>query len=588
MAEINSHTYIGFDTETTGLNPYLGDKIFSLIFTTSECSYYLNINDRPDHLGNYVPDEYIISDFGPVSRLLESSKLWFIHNAKFDMHHVLNTLGGVELGGTVYCTGMLARLVNNQLPSYSLAYLGTLLGIEKDKTVDKYISKHKLYTEVDVGKAKPRQDKHFNLVPFEIISNYGFIDGELHYQLGKYCLERIEQIDKEQKDLGLPSIYGVLRTEVALTRALFRMEKRGCLFDREYCQKAYYHERENLDEASAKFQALTGEEFQDAAKLYKKVFTKLGLQAGVTDKGNPSYSAENLPDSTMKDIILECRQAGKKANTYWRNYLDLMDYNGVIHCNFRQAGTSTGRMSSSNPNLQNVPKRGEDAKIYPVRKAVIPREGYRLFMIDYQAMEYRLLLDVAGEDEVIARINNEKLDVHLATGEAMGVDRTPAKMLNFMLLYGGGADKLASALGILVNRAKELKSLYFRSLKKVKWLTKALTDTAKRRGFLVNWAGRRLELDVGYRMPNHYIQGGCGDICKKAMVKVDQLLLDHESNMLLQVHDELILEIKHGEESLIPTICSIMENVYPHNSLPMEVGVDLGADNWHDKKEYHG
>jgi len=454
----------------------------------------------------------------------------------------------------------------------------------------KKYEKHKLYTLVDVGKKRPKKDKHYDLVPFEIMSEYGLTDGEVVYKLGMYCLKRIKELNEEQVAEGLPPLNDVFNNEVNLTKVLFKMEKVGTLTDPAYIKEAYDYEIEMRDEYADKFYALTEVEFQDAAACFKVVFEKLGLEAGRTEKGNASYSEENLPDNAVTQLIVQWRKHNKRAGTYWRNYLDLADDENVIHCNFRQAGTVTGRMSSNDPNLQNVPKRGEDKSKYPVRKAFIPRKGYFFAMVDFDQTEYRLLLDVAAEQDVIDKILNEGLDVHTATANTMGVERDPAKTLNFLLLYGGGAAKLAAALNVTLQKAKSYKSIYFRSLRKVQNLVKELTAVAKRRGYLVNWLGRRIYLDEvkPYAMPNHYIQGGCGDACKLAMVKIDNLLNSYESRMLLQVHDELIIEVKYGEEAVIKDIKEIMENVYPSRQLKLTAGADYSLTDWHNKEGYNG
>ena len=263
----------------------------------------------------------------------------------------------------------------------------------------------------------------------------------------------------------------------------------------------------------------------------------------------------------------------------------------MIHCNFRQAGTATGRLSAEQPNLQNVPKRGEDKSKYPVRKAFIPREGKKFVMIDYDQMEYRLLLDIAGEHSVISKILNEGLCVHEATAEMMLVERDPAKTLNFMLLYGGGADKLAAALGITVPKAKSLKNKYFTTLRKVQALVSAIKQVSENRGWLVNWFGRRIiceSRNLSYKMPNHYIQGGCGDAAKIAMNNIDDLIIKTPIDMILTVHDEMIFEVNDEIElSSFKQLATIMEGAYPHKTLPLTSGIDFSLTDWHNKEAYN-
>lgn len=589
LQALELHGIFAVDTETTGFYAYRGHRLFSIIVSTYEHDYYFNFNDRPDHRGVEIPAPYVL-DRSWIKKLQfifkEPNNFIFMHNAKFDMHML--GIEGITFRAPIMCTQAQAVLVHNRLPSYKLEALAPMIDHAKDDTVEKYITKHKLYTEVDVGKKEPRRDKHFDLVPFEIISQYGLTDGRVTFDLGMHILRRLEEYNKQQKKLGLPEVLNVHQNELSLTKVLYKMEKRGALIDREYCQKAYEYERECYLEAAEKFYALTDIEFEDSRTVLREAFEKAGLTPGKTPKGNPSFSDENLPDNTLANLIRAYRKHYKRAHTYFKNYLDLADKDDVIHASFRQ-NVSTGRMSSYDPNMQNVPKRGEDTSTYPVRQCFKPRPGFFYAMFDWDQMEYRMLLDRAGEEEVIANILNG-LDVHSATADQMGVNRDAAKTLNFMLLYGGGAAKLAAALDIPIERAKVLKAHYFRSLPNVKKIVRGIQQTAKTRGFIVNWYGRRLQLDLEkpYKMPNHYIQGGCGDVCKAAMVSIDKLLEGHESAIIMQVHDELIIEVKYNEQWLLPKIKDIMEQTYTESVLPLTAGIDYGKDNWYAKTNYTG
>jgi len=583
--------FFSLDLETTGLDPYNGAIIFSLIVSTADDDYYFNFDGTPDHLGNVAPANTIIplEALDAITASLAGATV-FIHNAKFDQRFLLILLQKLS-SCRVFCTQAMGRLVNNRLPSYSLANLGALIGLDKDDTVEKYITKHKLYTLVDVGKAKPRKDKHFNLVPFDIISNYGMQDGRVCYELGMYEIKRLEEMHAEQVAQGLPPLMPLVENEIALTKVLLSMEHTGIKIDRAYTQAAYEHTRDQYLEVEEKFLAFTGLEFEDRNAVLKVAFANAGLTHGHTAKGNPSFKDDLLPDNTLGNLIRDWRHGYKLANTYYRNFLDMADANDVIHCNFNQSGTSTGRLSSSNPNLQNVPKHGEDENKYPVRGCFIPREEYFFLMIDYDQQEYRLLLDLAGEAGLIKRIKEEGLDVHTATGELCELSRQDAKQVNFAQVYGQGVGALAKSLGKTVLQTKAIRNTYFRNLKKVKGLINALIKTVEQRKFIVNPFGRRLLLPVGpkagsFQIPNHYIQGGCGDVVKIAMVRLEPFLKDKKSRMLLQVHDEILFELHKDEEHIIPELVNIMRDAYDPISLSLTAGTDYSKTNWYDKKTY--
>jgi len=229
----------------------------------------------------------------------------------------------------------------------------------------------------------------------------------------------------------------------------------------------------------------------------------------------------------------------------------------------------------------------DDASI--VRRAFIPRYGHTFLMVDYDQMEYKLMLDYAGEMKVIEQVVNG-IDVHTACGELMGVPRTPAKKINFMLLYGGGNAKLAADLGVSVKEATELRRLYFAKLPKVRKLIQGIQAQASKRGYIINWFGRRVLIprDRAYFAPNMLIAGGCADVVKLAMVNLFAMLKEHfpHTQMLLQIHDEILFETEFITEGLIYHITKIMESAYKFKYLPLTCSVDYSERSWADKKPW--
>lgn len=223
---------------------------------------------------------------------------------------------------------------------------------------------------------------------------------------------------------------------------------------------------------------------------------------------------------------------------------------------------------------------------YPVRKCFIPRKDYKFVMFDYNQMEYILMLDYAGEMNLIKEIK-AGLDVHEAAGKLAGISRAKAKVLNFLFLYGGGTKLLADKLEIPFRKASTLKNKYFSNLPKIKGLVKEIARVAEERGHIKNWLGRRYYFKESfYKAPNYLIQGGCADIVKLAMLKIDELLEPYKSSMLVTIHDEILCEIHKDEEHLVPKIKKIMETVYTGRHLQLSVGIDYSYKSWHDKEEY--
>ncbi len=180
------------------------------------------------------------------------------------------------------------------------------------------------------------------------------------------------------------------------------------------------------------------------------------------------------------------------------------------------------------------------------------------------------------------------LDVHQATADKMDVSRDEAKTLNFMLLYGGGNDKLAADLDIDVAKATRLRKDYFSAMPQVKEFINGVIYTAEKRGFIVNWLGRRCHFtnpDFAYKAPNYLIQGGCADVAKIAMVRCNKLLKPMRSKLIKVIHDELVFKVHRTELDVVPELHKIMETAYPHKHIPLTAGVDHSWTNWYDKVE---
>jgi DNA polymerase-1 len=187
------------------------------------------------------------------------------------------------------------------------------------------------------------------------------------------------------------------------------------------------------------------------------------------------------------------------------------------------------------------------------------------------------MLDYAGEKELITQINNG-LDPHQATAELVGIGRREAKTISFGLIYGMGIQKLADSLGLTYDAAKALKHKYFSRLPKTKQLIYGVSDAAKARGFVTSWMGRRFMFpnpDFAYKSPNALIQGGCADVTKKAMVSTHEALVGLITQIIMPVHDELVLEVAIGEEDLLGMVRKCMEDSYPHKLIPLTTSIAI-------------
>jgi DNA polymerase-1 len=215
-------------------------------------------------------------------------------------------------------------------------------------------------------------------------------------------------------------------------------------------------------------------------------------------------------------------------------------------------------------------------------------------MMDFDQFEYRMMVNYAREIELIEKIKSG-LDVHTATAEMMNVTRKQAKTLNFLLLYGGGAQVLADKLGLSnIQEAYELKRNYFQALPAISNLFTHIMNTARTRGNIKNGFGRvyHFDPDFAYKAANYLIQGTTADWIKFSMVRIDEYLRTNnfKSHLLLQIHDELLFEVHESETHIIPILKGYMQNVSrerPHDLLPYTVGIDYSTTSWKDKKEWH-
>jgi DNA polymerase-1 len=261
----------------------------------------------------------------------------------------------------------------------------------------------------------------------------------------------------------------------------------------------------------------------------------------------------------------------------------------VVRANMRQAGTETGRFSYSNPNLQNLPKEDEPEdlqKPYLVRGCFTPRAGMVYVAKDYEQQEYRLMLDYAGATKLIDAVMGG-MDVHQATAQLVGVTRKQAKTLNFAILYGAGADTIAAQLGIPRIEAQHLKDKYFSRIPEVERLIWNVTMTGKQRGYVRNWFGRKCYIanpQWAYILPNHLIQGGCADVIKIAMNRIQAKIEEDKVPvyMLLNVHDELLFEMDPSYIGYVDEVITpIMEQVYTPKR-----GMKLTTSSSHSFKSY--
>lgn len=438
-----------------------------------------------------------------------------------------------------------------------------------------------------------------------LIAAYLIEPGKRNYGLEKLSINNLE---KELQENGLIKLFEDI--EMPLIFVLLKMEENGIKIDEKYLKKMSLDFKKDLDILTKKIYKIAGQEFniKSPAQLKEILFEKLKISTkGIrktSKKGELSTAAkelERLKDAhPIIDLIITYRELQKLKSTYIDALPKLINPKTKrVHTSFNQTITATGRLSSSNPNLQNIPTRTEIGK--EIRKAFVAENGNLLLAIDYSQVELRIIAHIANDEKMIDAFNSG-VDIHTRTAaEVNNINiedvtkdmRRAAKAVNFGIMYGMGARSLAESTGMTTNEATEFINKYFEMHPKIKDYLDETKSLARAMGYVETLFGRRRYLPeiVSYypaeramaeRMAiNHPIQGTAADIIKLAMIEINKKL---RYKMLLQVHDELIFEIpKKDIKKATKEITEIMENVVKLK-VPIIADTKVGLS-WGDMKK---
>ncbi len=421
-------------------------------------------------------------------------------------------------------------------------------------------------------------------------------------------LSLYNKLRPEVEALGLAELYETI--DLPMAGVLGRMEQLGILVDRGQLDRMSARMEEEIGKLSEDIYALAGKPFNinSPQQLAQVLFEDLKLPPTVkTGKGKVFSTAaevlEELADQhPIAAKVLEFRQIAKLKGTYADALPQLIDpHDGRVHTTFNQTGAATGRLSSSNPNLQNIPVRTELGR--EIRATFVPRPGWKLLVADYSQIELRLLAHMSGDAVLTDAFQNGE-DIHTRTAaEVFGVGpmmvtaehRRAAKAVNFGIVYGQTAFGLARTLGIDRKEADRYIKAYFERYAGVRTFIDRTIAEVRQSGVSVSLYGRRRPIpDMNNRNPNARgfaertavntpLQGTAADMIKVAMIRIEEKLKGRESRMLLQVHDELVFEVPPSElDEMKRMVKTEMEGVYKLN-VPLLVEVGTG-DNWRDAK----
>jgi len=570
-----------FDTETTSLN-YLDARIVGVSFavTPREAAYVPLAHDypgAPDQLNR----EYVLEQLRPLLESADRPKVG--QHLKYDLHVLANH--GVALRGIRHDT---------LLESY---VLDSTARHDMDSLAERHLKLRTIRFEDVAGKGAKQLT--FNQVALEQAGPYAAEDADVTLCLHHCLWPRLE------REPGLRRLYEEL--EIPLIDVLARMERTGVRVDAAALRQHSGELAQRLWELEQQAYDLAGEKFNlgSPKQLQAILFERLGLPAGKKTATGQSSTAEDVLQELaltypLPRVILEHRTLSKLKSTYTDRLPEqIHPRTGRVHTSYHQAVASTGRLSSSDPNLQNIPIRTPEGR--RIRQAFVPEPGWVMLAADYSQIELRIMAHLSG-DEGLLRAFAAGDDVHRATAaEVFGVtleqvsaeQRRSAKAINFGLIYGMSAFGLAQQLGIERGAAKDYVDRYFARYPGVKAYMEDTRRRAAERGYVETVFGRRLYLpDIRARNAqlrqaaeraaiNAPMQGTAADIIKRAMLAVDRWLRESAfpAWMIMQVHDELVFEVAEDAVSLASERIRAAMVAAAELRAPLEVDVGVGA-NW--------
>ena len=582
LSRLSTATLFAFDTETTSLNYMIAEVVgVSFALEAGAAAYVPLAHDYPG-----APDQ-------------------------LDRQQVLDRLRPILEDESVGKVGQHLKYDANVLANHDI----TLRGIREDTMLESYVldstsSRHDLDTlalshlnqstiSFEEVAGKGAKQLTFNQVPIEQAAPYAAEDAEVTWRLHAVLSDRLHQVE------SLSSLYREL--EIPLVPVLSRIERNGALVCRDTLASHSQELGQRMLALEANAHELAGGPFNlgSPKQLGEILFNRLELPVlKKTPKGAPSTAedvlAELALDYPLPAVLMEYRSLSKLKSTYTDKLPEMIDSKtGRVHTSYHQAVTATGRLSSSDPNLQNIPIRTEEGR--RIRQAFIAADGCKIVAADYSQIELRIMAHLSQDAGLLGAFA-EGLDVHSATAaEVFGVDinqvsgdqRRKAKAINFGLIYGMSAFGLGKQLGLGRNEAQEYIDLYFDRYPGVADYMARTRSLAHEKGYVETLRGRRLylpEINARNRQRqqaaertaiNAPMQGTAADMIKLAMLAVDEWLDEDQvpARMIMQVHDELVFE---ADASAIEEVCSRVSDLMSRVGLldvPLVVDVGVG-NNW--------
>ncbi len=583
MKELSEQKFFAFDTETTGLDP-LQDKLAGISFSWREkTGYYLPFAYPCDEKGLNVKH---LADLKPILENPDIGKTG--HNVRYDA--LVLRHAGIHLAGIVFDSLIASSLCDGHLAEHGLKVLSRrYYNIEM--------------TPIDTLIGSGRNQTTMDLVSCAQVTDYACADADITFRL-------YGTLSKRLSERGMEKLFGDV--ELPLSDVLTDMQATGIRLDSDLLAEESYETGELLKTLTEEICGLAGREFNIGSpkQLAVILFEEMGLpvirrtQTGSSTDESVLLELSRLHDCEIAERILEYRMYAKLKNTYLDALPKMVNpETGRLHTSFSQTRTATGRLASSNPNLQNIPVRTERGRA--VRAAFIPESGWKMLAADYSQVELRILAHFSG-DPVLKKAFADDLDIHrVVAAEVNGISpeevtkeqRSSAKAVNFGIIYGQSAHGLSETTGMSRAQAQSFIDNYYARFPAIReWMDKSIREACQN-GYVETIHGFRREIPElassnktkvarGEREAvNTIIQGSAADLIKTAMVRLAAAMKNAglRSNLLLQIHDELLLESPPAEiDQLKDLVRDAMENALDL-SIPLKVDIGMG-DNWLEAK----
>lgn len=655
-------TLIALDTETY-YNPLIRGVTKFIDGSPNNCPFCLTITYDlgGGELHSIYVDEEHIPLYAPVIESKDITKI--LHNSKYDRHMLKNI--GIDLSGYIWDTMIMIHLIDEEhvcktpggghVRSKALKNLAYHYLNEDGHKYEDLVNEVRRALSLRRGCAK-------KMVSYKdaaeacplIMKDYACSDTEFTYELYHIFY----------KELVRQELLIAYRVDINATYAVFNTERNGIKVDLEYFKALDAELKDEMATCTSLICTIIPKELNiNSSNDLVKGFEGIGVEwKWFTDKGEHQTSDTvltglikhgTMEQAILASCVLSYREASKLSGTFIAQIFQYVQWDGRIHPDFNvcpnerdSGGTKTGRLSSSSPNLQNIPEKDKR-----IERGFVPEEGYVLVKFDYKAQEYRLLGHYSQDENFLQGIR-DGLDVHIVTAQLMlkisyeeaakKANRSKGKTLNFASVYGIGLAALAASLGLKIDAnlykqagiffrgkgyvpwnmpAKEIllqacetdeqrnmveyyfseeavaaideagrvREMYFAQFPRIKVFIKECTAKAKQRGWVKTWTGRRRHFknpkEEGYKGPNSVIQGGCGDITKTKMWETDLFLADYKSRSVNNIHDALMFEIHKSELYILRAIKAILCDL-PQFSVPMDVDAEMSEVSWGDMEKF--